>query len=321
MKRFRNILFVKSDCNDTIAFAQAVDLAAQNNAGLTLVKTIGEIRESIYGAPEEMLKTLEREILASCKESLEHLAKPHHQSVQIQIKILEGIPFISIIQDVLQNDFDLVIKSAEGGYGPVARLFGSADMHLLRKCPCPVWLIKPDQLETIGRIVAAVDFDEFSDVDINKDLNRQILEMSLSLAQRERAELHIVHAWNAVGESALGGVRSGLKKEEVAEYVAEIEASQKRHLSGLLEQARGWVGQAVFDAVKPKTHAIKGIAQEVVAELTRTLAADLLVMGTVGRTGIPGFIIGNTAETILGGIDCSVLAVKPAGYVSPVKLQ
>lgn len=321
MKRFQNILFVKSDCNDTAAFAQAADLAAQNNAGLTLVKTIAEIRETIYGVPEEMLETLEQEILTTCKEALEHLAKPHHQSVQIQFEILEGIPFISIIQKVLQNGFDLVIKSAEGGYGPITRLFGSADMHLLRKCPCPVWLIKPDQPETVNRIVAAVDFDDFNEVDKNKDLNRQILEMSLTLAHRDGAELHIVHAWSAVGENALGGVRSGLMKEEVLEYVAGVEASQQRHLSELLEQAKGWVGQDIFDAVKPKKHALKGLAHEVVTELTRTLSADLLVMGTVGRTGIPGFIIGNTAETIFGGIDCSVLAIKPAGFVSPVKVS
>lgn len=46
---------------------------------------------------------------------------------------------------------------------------------------------------------------------------------------------------------------------------------------------------------------------------------DVLVMGTVARTGIPGFIIGNTAEIILQKIDCSLLALKPLGFVSPVK--
>jgi len=41
-------------------------------------------------------------------------------------------------------------------------------------------------------------------------------------------------------------------------------------------------------------------------------------MGTVGRVGIPGFFIGNTAEEILKRVECSVLAIKPAGFVSPV---
>jgi nucleotide-binding universal stress UspA family protein len=48
---------------------------------------------------------------------------------------------------------------------------------------------------------------------------------------------------------------------------------------------------------------------------------DLIIMGTVARTGIPGFLMGNTAETILNRIECSVLAIKPAGFVTPVTLE
>jgi len=50
------------------------------------------------------------------------------------------------------------------------------------------------------------------------------------------------------------------------------------------------------------------------------LDVDLMIMGTVARTGIPGFFIGNTAESILSQIDCSVLTIKPPGFVSPVNL-
>ena len=48
---------------------------------------------------------------------------------------------------------------------------------------------------------------------------------------------------------------------------------------------------------------------------------ELLVMGTVARTGIPGFFTGNTAERLLPQIPCSVMAVKPEGFVSPVSLE
>ncbi len=47
---------------------------------------------------------------------------------------------------------------------------------------------------------------------------------------------------------------------------------------------------------------------------------DLLVMGTVGRAGISGFITGNTAERLLPRIPCSLLAVKPPDFKSPVSL-
>jgi nucleotide-binding universal stress UspA family protein len=44
-------------------------------------------------------------------------------------------------------------------------------------------------------------------------------------------------------------------------------------------------------------------------------------MGTVCRTGIAGFFIGNTAEKVLQEIDCSVLAIKPEGFETPVTLE
>jgi nucleotide-binding universal stress UspA family protein len=43
-------------------------------------------------------------------------------------------------------------------------------------------------------------------------------------------------------------------------------------------------------------------------------------MGTVARTGIEGLLIGNIAETILRRVDSSVLAVKPHGFETPVRL-
>jgi universal stress protein E len=44
----------------------------------------------------------------------------------------------------------------------------------------------------------------------------------------------------------------------------------------------------------------------------------LLVMGTIARTGITGVFVGNTAERLLPQIPCSVLAIKPAGFKSPI---
>ncbi|MCP4074030.1 MAG: universal stress protein [Hyphomicrobiales bacterium] len=319
MKRFHNILFVKTDGNDDVAFVNAVALAVHNRASLTLVKTIDEIREPVYGVPEETIRELEKTIITNYRDALEALAKPHRNSIKIEIEVLEGIPFLSIIQEVMRNRCDLIIKSAKGDRGPVSRFFNTIDMHLLRKSPCPVWLFKPDQPETISRIVAAVDFDEPGEEGNNQSLNKQILEMAISLASRERAELHIVHAWQAIAENVLSSVRSGLSEQKLDEYIAVVRKNSERHLSQLMESAMGWVGQDVFDGIILKIHAIKGQAQGVVIDLAQTLDADLLVMGTVGRTGIPGFFIGNTAETILNGIDCSVLAVKPAGFISPVE--
>jgi nucleotide-binding universal stress UspA family protein len=59
----------------------------------------------------------------------------------------------------------------------------------------------------------------------------------------------------------------------------------------------------------------------VIVELAAAENSDLIIMGTIGRTGIPGLLIGNTAETVLGQVDCSVLTVKPEGFDTPVRLE
>ncbi len=68
-------------------------------------------------------------------------------------------------------------------------------------------------------------------------------------------------------------------------------------------------------------HLLKGNAGTLIPELAQEKAIELIVMGTVCRTGVSGMIIGNTAETVLRRVDCSVLAVKPDGFVTPVMLD
>jgi nucleotide-binding universal stress UspA family protein len=68
-------------------------------------------------------------------------------------------------------------------------------------------------------------------------------------------------------------------------------------------------------------HVLQGWADQVIPDFAKQHQVDLIVMGTVCRTGIPGFFIGNTAEKILNRINCSVLAVKPEGFISPVELD
>jgi len=58
-----------------------------------------------------------------------------------------------------------------------------------------------------------------------------------------------------------------------------------------------------------------------VPAIAHELAVDLVVMGTVARTGIAGFFMGNTAESILTQLDCSVLTIKPPGFISPITLE
>lgn len=67
-----------------------------------------------------------------------------------------------------------------------------------------------------------------------------------------------------------------------------------------------------------RTHLLKGEANEVVTSTATKLGVDLLVMGSITRTGIAGFFIGSTAEEVAANVGCSLLALKPEGFVGQV---
>ena len=71
----------------------------------------------------------------------------------------------------------------------------------------------------------------------------------------------------------------------------------------------------------PKVHLLKGNPRKVIPKLAQDLNAGCVIMGTVSRTGIPGFVIGNTAESVMHSVDCSILAIKPHRFVSSVTMK
>jgi nucleotide-binding universal stress UspA family protein len=73
-------------------------------------------------------------------------------------------------------------------------------------------------------------------------------------------------------------------------------------------------------AAPENIHLIEGDAGKIIPQAIQNLSTDTLVMGTVARSGIPGLLIGNKAEKILSEVQCTVLAVKPEGFISPVKI-
>ncbi len=326
MKRFKNILCVVESAQfSKAAMERAVTLAQNNQASLTTVAIAPQVAARIRMPRSGPSAAELQAIMANNRaQRLEALVAPYRERVELQTKVLVGVPFLEIIREVLRNGRDLVIRTPENPDW-LDRLFGSDDMHLLRKCPCPVWLIKLGKQTSFRRILAAVDIGELdlpAEMQSQRAVNRQILEMASSLALSDFAELHVVHAWEAIGESLLRhGVLTSEPEEQVRTYVQQVRQWHEAGLDRLMREVTGDLGRDAMEYLKPQTHLVKGGARNEIPALANRIGADLVVMGTVARTGIPGFLIGNTAETILNQIDCSVLAIKPPGFVTPVTLE
>lgn len=325
MKRFKNILCViDSEKPLSNALERAVTLAENNQADLTVVD-VTERAAPVTGMPADtpIFADLPKARLDEHAAGLETLVEPYRKRLAIRAKALTGTPFLEIIREVLRGKHDLVIKVPEQPEW-LARMLGGDDMHLLRKCPCPVWMIRPDEPSNYQCILAAVDVDDAypaAELETRHALNRQTLELALSVALSDFAELHVVHAWDAIGESAMRGAFMRKPEEEVIAYVEQMRRKHAERLDAMMSEVMGQLGTDAVNYLKPVVHLVKGHARKEIPALARRIAADLIVMGTVARTGIPGFIMGNTAETVLSQIDCSVLAIKPPGFVSPVTLE
>jgi len=310
VQRFKNILLICNfDTQQHMAVDRAVSLAGQNKARLTVFTVVKELPVNTWMAitaipPQELLEL----VIKDRQEKVDTLvADMVKQGVDARSLVVTGTPFLEIIRQVLRDKHDLVILAAEGKGGIKKRLFGSTSMHLMRKCPCPVWVVKQAQTWPYTRTLAAVD--PSTSATESDSLNPLILQLASSMASKEAGELHVIHVWHLFGESYVR-IR-GMTDDEIREARERERLRHRECLNTLLEQVD-------VTELKPHLHLIEGDPVERIPELVMEQGIDLLVMGTVCRTGVGGFLIGNTAEEVLNQIDCSVLTVKPEGFVTPV---
>lgn len=241
-------------------------------------------------------------------------AQAQEQGVELEVQVEFGKLFYKAVQQVLKDQIDLVVKQTDEEVKSLSnRLFGSQDMHLLRKCPCPLLLHKQGAPITLNKVMASIDVDIESEALRTDPLNELILSTAQDFAQADNAFLHIAHAWQADAENLVRYWNSDLSDEDMLRFSEKV---RQQHLSALEYEIR-----TVRDTMPDlQVHAAKGDAKEVIPQLVANHDIDLLVMGTLGRVGLPGLVIGNTAESILEQVDCSVLAIKPAGFVTPISV-
>lgn len=307
MKQFKNILYLAAPPEHGVCALNRVATLAENNQATLTVLWVSDVPSS------ERTTRLPFEV--------ETQLTPWRGRIKIETRTKTGTPFVEAIREVLGNGHDLLVKCAGDGAGPPDQRLGTDDFNLLRQCPCPLWLCKANSPAQYRCILAAVDPDDAypaDELNTRDELNLQVLELGASLALSEFAELHVVHVWNALGETAMRGAFLMTPEEQIRNYLNAEQLRRTGLLGRLMERAAERLGTSTMEYLKPIRHLPKGWPRDEIPALVERVGADLIVLGTVARTGIPGLLMGNTAEILLRRLTCSVLAVKPAGFVSPV---
>lgn len=290
-----------------------INAATNHRANVTLIAVTRPLDERLeFGLSKDLLQTIHDDKNTHIQSLMDNFKqRVERAGIITQTVISEGKPVIEITRQVLKKGHNLVMMLANDLQTGLSKaFFGSIQMQLLRHCPCAVWIVKADSKPNAQQILAPVDI-EFEDHE-EATINHAIVAAASEIAQKDCKSLTFMHVWSLYGESYLSA-RGGLTKKDIKSLRKQRKRELKQKLTELVKQKDWRVG--MVDIVLPRN---KLPATEIVKAVQKN-NIELLIMGTLCRTGLEGFFIGNTAEKILSEVSCSVLALKPTGFVSPIK--
>lgn len=300
MKRFRKVLFIAlgNTTEPPDALEDAVALAVRNDATLTVLGVLPDppARQRDLPIPDSN-DQLTDVVAAELAYRLDTWIRPFDGN-NINARVAVGNPPIAIVQSVIADKHDLLVVTTDASDKSAATI-----RRLLRLCPCPVWVLRKGHDE--GAVLAAIDPDD------EPGLNEAILHLAQSQASTLGGQLHVAHAWELYGEAILrASERMPVPALALSSLGAEAEAAHRQAFSDAIA-GTGISGQ--------QEHFVNGTPIQAIIGLISLYRIDLLVMGSVGRAGVEGVTVGNTAEQIFAEVDCSVLVLKPEGFRSPVQ--
>lgn len=299
MGQYQRLLLVADPTlHQTPAMLRAVALAKASGAAL-------DIR--VFAEPAPVVRLWEDKIdEAGYQRYLRHhrrwVADQLEQCSEQGLKVTVDVVFtthaqLDILRAVADLKPDLLIKDVT--LEPLLKrvFITPLDCHLLRECPVPVHLVNEVRYSLPHRIVAAVDpFDPETQI---SGLNDSIIQTANSLAMQCDAPLHLLYAYDLSpafnGDAPLVGAGWGV------DFVEELRQSLHQAFINLAER---------YGIPPERRHFVMGLPVPVIGEFVEQYLADVVVMGTVHRTGIDR-LMGSNTERALYSLPGSILAVGP----------
>jgi len=204
----------------------------------------------------------------------------------------DGTPDAVILDRAEEWKADLIVVGSHGQTAGAGILLGSVSDSVVRHAHSPVLVVRQAR-KAVKQVVAATDFS---------DPSMPALRAGANEATRTQAKLLVVHsldlAWSPMSypSMAFGGTPIDSSPEEMSKLSAsateQLEQAMKRlSIQGEAVVTRGSAGVAIINVAEER-------------------GADLIVVGTVGRTGLRRALLGSVAETVVKNASCSVLVVR-----------
>ncbi|MCB1617024.1 MAG: universal stress protein [Pseudomonadales bacterium] len=278
---FANILVVADQLESKkTALRKAALLCQGVKARITVLRFLSEARA--YTKSD-----LDREYV-TLKEQCADLSKMG--SVSVDVVVAKDIADW-VLSFCKKGDFDLLIKT---GHRSETDFYTPTDWKLIRLAPCSVLIAGQKQWKKNPVILGSLDVK--SEKPVQVALNKKVIATMASYSAFLPAKMHVV--------SCIPVAKPLLELD-----ITDLSAKEQKHSAMYHQKIDNLLQSANFDHAK--IHVRAGLVEKVISHCAHTIKADLVLVGSIGRKGAKGFLLGNTAERLLRFIASDVLVLRP----------
>ncbi len=315
MKNIKKILAV---VDPTVADQPAVHRAAwlAKHSGAELELLVCYYNEYLSGDRLFDSPSLEKardEVIQSHEKHLEALAEPvRSDGIVVKTSAIWDHPlYEGIVRHAMESGSDIVLKDTHHHSAVTRALLTNTDWNLIRTCPIPLWLVKPQEIADNPVFVAAID--PMHQHDKPAALDDEILHVSKALADDVGGDVHAFHAYDpriAVATATANAyIPVSLPFDEIEQQMHE---DHEKRFTEITE---------FHKIADTHAHLVAGLTHEELPRIADKLKADVVVMGAVARNRWKRLFIGATAERTLEDLPCDLLIIKPDWFKTPVGLD
>ena len=212
----------------------------------------------------------------------------------------------AVIDSVKRNQIFMVFKSSYI-HNQIERREDTLELALLRNSPCPVLLMHDNSRWENRKVLAAVNLAT-TDRD-HQLLNQKVINIAMTFKAAYDSEVHIVNA----------------KPRETVSHVTDDDDTifsatgwqPQQEAVEKIQLNEDYISQQCGGLDKEFIHIEQGQPIDIILNCAEKINADLIVLGTVARSGIKSWIIGNMAEKIMDKTRCDILTLSQAGEEKP----
>lgn len=300
MDRLRSLLVgIDFTPSSAAALAQALRLADAMTPDGAEVRAVHVIETGMLIDLQEayapFMRDLPETLLSDAQSKWQTFASELPGKNKVAFDVAVGSAISEVTRIIQEHKPDLLIAGTHGMSGTTDEGVGTLAAQLVRRIPNDVLLVRDRQSGAFRRIVACVDFSATS---------KRALSAAAKVALHDDAELRIVHVFRAPWKQVHWHSPTPQANPDFQKQYTDV---LMRRIEDFASATAAELSRAPIIELHESASHGSGIS-----EYATQVSADLVVLGTRGRSNLKALFLGSTAERLLREIPCSVLAVQPA---------